>query len=183
VFHEHPKFPTSKFSLFLSLTMTFLMFLYHWGTRAGCKQHWPDVTTPNVKFAKILQLPRKYSSSSIGCSIYRPDIPGPLAQRIKQEILRFQCFPLKVFLQSTIPISLPLPHLLQHSLSAYCLLENVYEWNPDWTVTEHTLFLSPSHMSPPRDEVIHCYEEHEDSVYSAVWSVADAWVFASMSYE
>ena len=41
--------------------------------------------------------------------------------------------------------------------------------------------LSPT--SPPCDEVIHCYEEHEDSVYSAVWSAADAWVFASLSYD
>lgn len=36
---------------------------------------------------------------------------------------------------------------------------------------------------PARDEVIATYEEHEDSVYSAVWSSADAWVFASLSYD
>ena len=36
---------------------------------------------------------------------------------------------------------------------------------------------------PSVDEVIAQYEEHEDSVYSAVWSSADAWVFASLSYD
>lgn len=36
---------------------------------------------------------------------------------------------------------------------------------------------------PLRDEVIATYEEHEDSVYAAVWSSADAWVFASLSYD
>ena len=38
---------------------------------------------------------------------------------------------------------------------------------------------------PPvlKDEVIATYEEHEDSVYRAVWSVADAWVFASLSFD
>lgn len=35
----------------------------------------------------------------------------------------------------------------------------------------------------PADEVIAKFEEHEDSVYSAVWSIADAWVFASLSYD
>ena len=38
-------------------------------------------------------------------------------------------------------------------------------------------------QAPPKDEVISTYEEHEDSVYSAVWSVTDAWVFASLSYD
>ena len=38
-------------------------------------------------------------------------------------------------------------------------------------------------MVPPKDEIIQTYEEHEDSVYAAVWSVADAWVFASLSYD
>lgn len=38
-------------------------------------------------------------------------------------------------------------------------------------------------QAPPKDEVICTYEEHEDSVYSAVWSAADAWVFASLSYD
>lgn len=33
------------------------------------------------------------------------------------------------------------------------------------------------------DEVIVKYEEHEDSVYNAVWSAADAWIFASLSYD
>ena len=33
------------------------------------------------------------------------------------------------------------------------------------------------------DEVIRTFEEHEDSVYRAVWSSADAWVFASLSYD
>ena len=41
----------------------------------------------------------------------------------------------------------------------------------------------PSTPVPPRDEVIATYEEHEDSVYAAVWSTADAWVFASLSYD
>ncbi len=36
---------------------------------------------------------------------------------------------------------------------------------------------------PAVDEVIAKYEEHEDSVYSAVWSAADAWIFASLSYD
>ena len=48
---------------------------------------------------------------------------------------------------------------------------------------EHVILPSLSPTSLPRDEVIHCYEEHEDSVYSAVWSAADAWVFASLSYD
>ncbi len=34
-----------------------------------------------------------------------------------------------------------------------------------------------------KDEVIARYEEHEDSVYRCVWSVADAWVFASLSFD
>lgn len=33
------------------------------------------------------------------------------------------------------------------------------------------------------DDVIAVYEEHEDSVYACVWSVADAWVFASLSFD
>ncbi len=33
------------------------------------------------------------------------------------------------------------------------------------------------------DAVLAVYEEHEDSVYSCVWSVADAWVFASLSFD
>jgi WD40 repeat protein len=37
--------------------------------------------------------------------------------------------------------------------------------------------------APLTDEVIRTFEEHEDSVYSAVWSCADAWVFASLSYD
>ena len=41
--------------------------------------------------------------------------------------------------------------------------------------------LSPP--APQKDEVIQRYEEHEDSVYTAVWSTADAWVFASLSYD
>ncbi len=36
---------------------------------------------------------------------------------------------------------------------------------------------------PQADEVIAKFEEHEDSVYSAVWSSADAWIFASLSYD
>lgn len=35
----------------------------------------------------------------------------------------------------------------------------------------------------PPDEVLAKFEEHEDSVYSVVWSSADAWVFASLSYD
>ena len=41
----------------------------------------------------------------------------------------------------------------------------------------------PSPPAPQKDEVIQRYEEHEDSVYAAVWSTADAWVFASLSYD
>ncbi len=33
------------------------------------------------------------------------------------------------------------------------------------------------------DEVIAKFEEHEDSVYSVAWSSADAWLFASLSYD
>lgn len=42
---------------------------------------------------------------------------------------------------------------------------------------------SPSPPAPQKNEVIRTFEEHEDSVYSAVWSCADAWVFASLSYD
>lgn len=35
----------------------------------------------------------------------------------------------------------------------------------------------------PGDEVLAVYEEHEDSVYAVSWSVADAWLFASLSYD
>ena len=40
-----------------------------------------------------------------------------------------------------------------------------------------------SDVVPLADEVIAKFEEHEDSVYSAVWSSADAWIFASLSYD
>lgn len=30
---------------------------------------------------------------------------------------------------------------------------------------------------------VQCYEDHEDSVYGAVWSAADPWTFASLSYD
>ncbi|XP_072026211.1 EARP and GARP complex-interacting protein 1-like [Amphiura filiformis] len=36
---------------------------------------------------------------------------------------------------------------------------------------------------PIKDGVIATYEEHEDSVYSAEWSTADPWLFASLSYD
>ena len=36
---------------------------------------------------------------------------------------------------------------------------------------------------PPEDRVINHFDEHEDSVYSVVWSSADPWVFASLSYD
>jgi len=45
------------------------------------------------------------------------------------------------------------------------------------------LFPSRLESGPPPDEVIAKFEEHEDSVYSVVWSSADAWVFASLSYD
>lgn len=35
----------------------------------------------------------------------------------------------------------------------------------------------------PEDHQIATYEEHEDSVYCVDWSVADPWVFASLSYD
>lgn len=44
-------------------------------------------------------------------------------------------------------------------------------------------FRSPPGGKVPPDEVIAKFEEHEDSVYSVVWSTADAWVFASLSYD
>ncbi|KAL0082128.1 WD40-repeat-containing domain protein [Phycomyces blakesleeanus] len=34
----------------------------------------------------------------------------------------------------------------------------------------------------PTDGLICTYDQHEDSVYSAVWSPADTWTFASLSY-
>ena len=37
--------------------------------------------------------------------------------------------------------------------------------------------------SPPTDNVISVYEEHEDSVYNVKWSTTDAWIFASLSYD
>ena len=43
--------------------------------------------------------------------------------------------------------------------------------------------LSGSPLAPMTDEVIRTFEEHEDSVYRAVWSSADAWIFASLSYD
>ena len=39
------------------------------------------------------------------------------------------------------------------------------------------------HSSPPTDNVISVYEEHEDSVYNVKWSTTDAWIFASLSYD
>lgn len=36
---------------------------------------------------------------------------------------------------------------------------------------------------PLTDGVVHTYEEHEDSVYAVEWSLADPWVFASLSYD
>lgn len=36
--------------------------------------------------------------------------------------------------------------------------------------------------NPLADGVVAAYEEHEDSVYSAAWSSADSWTFASLSY-
>lgn len=33
------------------------------------------------------------------------------------------------------------------------------------------------------DRVMRVYGDHEDSVYSAEWSTADPWVFASLSYD
>eukprot|EP01006_Ploeotia_vitrea_P009008 TRINITY_DN21265_c0_g1_i1.p1 TRINITY_DN21265_c0_g1~~TRINITY_DN21265_c0_g1_i1.p1 ORF type:complete len:386 (+),score=193.88 TRINITY_DN21265_c0_g1_i1:53-1210(+) len=33
------------------------------------------------------------------------------------------------------------------------------------------------------DKMITTYDEHEDSVYSIAWSVCDAWIFASLSYD
>lgn len=38
-------------------------------------------------------------------------------------------------------------------------------------------------MKKKSDEVVSIYDEHEDSVYSAEWSNADPWVFASLSYD
>uniref|UniRef100_A0A8C1KMI3 EARP complex and GARP complex interacting protein 1 n=1 Tax=Cyprinus carpio TaxID=7962 RepID=A0A8C1KMI3_CYPCA len=36
---------------------------------------------------------------------------------------------------------------------------------------------------PLQDSIIATYEEHEDSVYAVEWSVADPWLFASLSYD
>lgn len=46
----------------------------------------------------------------------------------------------------------------------------------------HVIYYS-SPPAPMTDEVICTYEEHEDSVYKAVWSSADAWILASLSYD
>eukprot|EP00747_Dinoflagellata_sp_TGD_P169028 gnl/TRDRNA2_/TRDRNA2_196864_c0_seq1.p1 gnl/TRDRNA2_/TRDRNA2_196864_c0~~gnl/TRDRNA2_/TRDRNA2_196864_c0_seq1.p1 ORF type:complete len:414 (+),score=72.24 gnl/TRDRNA2_/TRDRNA2_196864_c0_seq1:56-1243(+) len=35
----------------------------------------------------------------------------------------------------------------------------------------------------PKDGLVKRFEEHEDSVYSCCWSAADAWVFASVSFD
>mmetsp|Transcript_23270 Transcript_23270/g.65794 ORF Transcript_23270/g.65794 Transcript_23270/m.65794 type:complete len:359 (-) Transcript_23270:86-1162(-) len=35
----------------------------------------------------------------------------------------------------------------------------------------------------PPDGLIRRYEEHEDSCYSCCWSLADAWIFASVAYD
>ncbi|KAG1682467.1 EARP-interacting [Nymphon striatum] len=40
-----------------------------------------------------------------------------------------------------------------------------------------------SRKNVPEDGVISRYEEHEDSVYAVEWSVADPWIFASLSYD
>eukprot|EP00730_Choanoeca_flexa_P020152 TRINITY_DN9852_c0_g1_i4.p1 TRINITY_DN9852_c0_g1~~TRINITY_DN9852_c0_g1_i4.p1 ORF type:complete len:371 (+),score=79.50 TRINITY_DN9852_c0_g1_i4:93-1205(+) len=34
-----------------------------------------------------------------------------------------------------------------------------------------------------KDGKLHTYEEHEDSIYQAVWSLSDPWVFASLSFD
>eukprot|EP00697_Spironema_sp_BW2_P005398 gnl/Spiro4/17537_TR9341_c0_g1_i1.p1 gnl/Spiro4/17537_TR9341_c0_g1~~gnl/Spiro4/17537_TR9341_c0_g1_i1.p1 ORF type:complete len:371 (-),score=55.33 gnl/Spiro4/17537_TR9341_c0_g1_i1:184-1266(-) len=36
---------------------------------------------------------------------------------------------------------------------------------------------------PEKDGLIQMFEEFEDSIYSIAWSVCDAWIFASVSYE
>jgi len=33
------------------------------------------------------------------------------------------------------------------------------------------------------DKLVRSFEEHEDSVYAVAWSGADAWIFASLSYD
>lgn len=33
------------------------------------------------------------------------------------------------------------------------------------------------------DGILSSYDQHEDSVYSVEWSVADPWTFASLSYD
>lgn len=33
------------------------------------------------------------------------------------------------------------------------------------------------------DGLLHCYDQHEDSVYCVEWSNVDPWVFASLSYD
>jgi WD40 repeat protein len=33
------------------------------------------------------------------------------------------------------------------------------------------------------DKLVKVYEDHEDSVYAVEWSVADPWIFASLSYD
>lgn len=35
----------------------------------------------------------------------------------------------------------------------------------------------------PEDGVVRLYEEHEESVYAAEWSVVDHWIFASLSFD
>lgn len=37
--------------------------------------------------------------------------------------------------------------------------------------------------SKPVDGIVHTYQDHEDSVYSAAWSLSDPWTFASLSFD
>jgi WD40 repeat protein len=37
--------------------------------------------------------------------------------------------------------------------------------------------------APPPDALLKSYSDHEDSVYGAVWSARDAWIFATLSYD
>ncbi|ORE11971.1 WD40 repeat-like protein [Rhizopus microsporus var. microsporus] len=57
-------------------------------------------------------------------------------------------------------------------------LHNVYSISSAATMEEEEEEIGQK----PSDGLICTYDQHEDSIYSAVWSFADTWTFASISY-
>lgn len=49
-------------------------------------------------------------------------------------------------------------------------------------IFEKLLILLSTGSCRPSDGLICTYDQHEDSVYASVWSTADTWTFASLSY-